>query len=132
MKCDKLVIEVNQGCPRGYAFTINQRICNTDGTYYTTPLDLTGVEVEFLVKKAPYYKLPSLIEKHITESSSLEDTGQITDGKNGQFYIQITQEESIKLLPGEYALMMRIIDKDTVSHLSGDGNNYAIYRVCYQ
>ena len=132
MECNKLVLEVNQGCPRGYAFTVNQRICNTDGSYSISPLDLTGVQVEFLVKKAPYYKLPSLIEKYITETSSLTDTGQITDSENGQFYVQINQDESVKLPPGEYALMIRIIDKDTVNHLSGDGNNYAIYRVCYQ
>lgn len=129
---DKLVVEVNQGCPRGYAFTVNQRVCNTDGTYNIAPLDLTGMTIEFLVKKAPYYKLPSLISKYITESSSLVDTGQITDGTKGQFYVQLTLEETVKLPPGEYALMIRIIDKDTVSHLSGDGNNYAIYRVCYQ
>lgn len=131
MKCDKLVLEINQGCPRGYGFTIRQKVYNEDDITYS-PLDLTGLEVEFLVKKAPYYKLPNLIEKHITETTSLVDTGQITDGVNGQFYVQINQDESVKLPPGEYALMIRIIDKDTVSHLSGDGNNYAIYRVCYQ
>lgn len=130
---DKLVLEINQGCPRGYAFTINQKVYGDDNTIYTLePLDLTGMEIEFLVKKAPYYKLPSLISKMISETSSLVDTGQITDAKNGQFFVQITQEESIKLPVGEYALMMRIIDKDTVNHISGDGNNYAIYRVCYQ
>ena len=132
MECKKLVMEVNQGCPRGFAFTIKQRTYNDEGTLELVPLDLQGMEIEFLVKKSPYYKLPSLIEKHITETSSLVDTGQITDGLNGQFFVQITLEESIKLPPGEYALMMRIIDKDTVNHISGDGNNYAIYRVCYQ
>lgn len=132
MKCDKLVIEVNQGCPRGFAFTIKQKTYNNEGDLELIPLDLQGMEIEFLVKKSPYYKLPSLIEKHITETSSLVDTGQITDGVNGQFFVQITLEESVKLPPGEYALMMRIIDKDTVNHISGDGNNYAIYRVCYQ
>lgn len=132
MKCDKLVMEVNQGCPRGFAFTIKQKTYNNEGDLELIPLDLQGMEIEFLVKKSPYYNLPSLIEKHITETSSLVDTGQITDGVNGQFFIQITLEESVKLPPGEYALMMRIIDKDTVNHISGDGNNYAIYRVCYQ
>lgn len=131
MKCDKLVLEINQGCPRGFGFTIKQKIYNEDEVTYT-PLDLTGLEVEFLVKKAPYYKLPSLIEKYITEATDLADVGQITDASNGKFYVQITLQDSIKLPPGEYALMIRIIDKDTVSHLSGDGNNYAIYRVCYQ
>lgn len=129
---DKLVLEVNQGCPRGYAFTIKQKVCNSDGSYNIVPLDLSGMTIEFLVKKAPYYKLPNLIAKYITESSSLVDMGQITDAKNGQFFVQITQEESVKLPPGEYALVIRIVDKDTVNHISGDGNNYAIYRVCYQ
>lgn len=132
MECNKLVLEVNQGCPRGYAFTVRQKVYNDEGNITYNPLDLTGMTIEFLVKKAPYYKLPSLISKYITESSSTIDTGQITDGANGQFMVQITQEESVKLPPGEYALIIRIIDKDTVNHLSGDGNNYAIYRVCYQ
>lgn len=132
MECEKLVMEVNQGCSRGFAFTIKQRTYNNEGELQLVPLDLQGMEIEFLVKKSPYYKLPSLIEKHITETSSLVDTGQITDGLNGQFFVQITLEESTKLPPGEYALMMRIVDKDTVNHISGDGNNYAIYRVCYQ
>ena len=73
----------------------------------------------------------SLIEKNITEVEDLTQ-GQITEPADGKFTLQITKDDSVKLNPGEYALVINMVDKDTLTHLSGDGNNYAIYRVCYQ
>lgn len=131
MANEKLVVEVNQGCPRGYQFTINQRILNNDCEYNITPLNLTGLTINVQIKKAPYYKLPALIEKNINESSDA-DTGFIENASEGRFVLQINKEDSIKLPPGEYSLLIQIIDQDTYTHLSGDGDNYAIYRVCYQ
>lgn len=129
---DKLVLEVNQGCPRGFGFTLKQKVWNTETNEYDmVPVDLTGLTINVQVKMAPYVTLPALIEKNITEVEDLTQ-GQITDATNGKFKLQITQEESVKLNPGEYALIMNMIDKDTLTHLSGSGNNYGIYRVCYQ
>lgn len=132
MEQDKLVLQVNEGCPRGFLFTIKQRIYDSENCEYNTiPLDLTGLTVRVEIKKAPYYKLKPLIQKNITETSDSE-VGVIQDATNGQFVLQINTDESIMLPQGEYALMITIIDKDTYTHLSGDGDNYAIYRVCYQ
>ena len=130
--CNRLILEINQGCPRGYSFTINQKVYNLETKEYeTSPLNLTDLTINVQVKYAPYVTLPALIEKNITEVEDLTQ-GQITDPTNGKFTLQITKDDSVKLNPGEYALIINIIDKDTLTHLSGDGNNYAIYRVCYQ
>lgn len=129
---DRLVLEINQGCPRGFGFTLKQKVWNNDTNKYNmVPVDLTGLTINVQVKMAPYVTLPALIEKNITEVEDLTQ-GQITDATNGKFKLQITQEDSVKLNPGEYALVINMVDKDTLTHLSGDGNNYAIYRVCYQ
>lgn len=129
---NRLVLEINQGCPRGFGFTLKQKVWNNDTNEYNmVPVDLTGLTINVQVKMAPYVTLPALIEKNITEVEDLTQ-GQITDATNGKFKLQITQEDSVKLNPGEYALVINMVDKDTLTHLSGDGNNYAIYRVCYQ
>lgn len=129
---DRLVLEINQGCPRGFGFTLKQKVWNNDTNEYNmVPVDLTGLTINVQVKMAPYVTLPALIEKDITEVEDLTQ-GQITDATNGKFKLRITQEDSVKLNPGEYALVINMVDKDTLTHLSGDGNNYAIYRVCYQ
>nr|DAJ02614.1 MAG TPA: hypothetical protein [Bacteriophage sp.] len=129
---DRLVLEINQGCPRGFGFTLKQKVWNNNTNEYNmVPVDLTGLTINVQVKMAPYVTLPALIEKNITEVEDLTQ-GQITDATNGKFKLQITQEDSVKLNPGEYALVINMVDKDTLTHLSGDGNNYAIYRVCYQ
>lgn len=129
---NRLVLEINQGCPRGFGFTLKRKVWNNDTNEYNmVPVDLTGLTISVQVKMAPYVTLPALIEKNITEVEDLTQ-GQITDATNGKFKLQITQEESVKLNPGEYALVINMVDKDTLTHLSGDGNNYAIYRVCYQ
>ena len=128
----RLVLEINQGCPRGYSFTINQKVYNSKTDEYETgPLDLTGLTVNVQIKRAPYSALPSLIEKNITEVEDLT-IGQIVDAINGKFNIQFTEDDSVKLNPGEYALMIYIVDKDTYTLISGEGNDYGIYRVCYQ
>lgn len=129
---DRLVLEINQGCPRGFGFTLKQKVWNNDTNEYNmVPVDLTGLTINVQVKMAPYVTLPALIEKNITEVEDLTQ-GQITEPTKGKFTLQITQEDSVKLNPGEYALVINMVDKDTLTHLSGDGNNYAIYRVCYQ
>lgn len=129
---ERLVLQVNQGCPRGFGFTLQQRVYQEDtDTYNIVPVDITGLTIRVMIKMAPYAKLPALIDKEITEDSEA-DVGLITDPINGKFTLQINEEDSNKLKPGEYALIVQLVDQDTYTHLSGDGNNYAIYRVCYQ
>lgn len=132
---EHLVLEINQGCPRGYSFTINQqtRGINEDGNEIIViePLDLTGYTIEFRVKEAPYYKLPSLISKDITENE-VPTVGFIEEPTEGKFQVQLTMEDTLKLPPRDYALCVYLKDKDTFTNISGDGNRFAIFRVCTQ
>lgn len=132
MANEKLILEINEGCPRGFNFTIKQRVCNTETNEYDiVPLPLNGLTVRVEIKKAPYFRLPPLIRKDITEVEN-PDVGVITDPTNGKFTLQINQDDSTMLPHGEYSLMICLVDKDTYTHISGDGDSYAIYRVCYQ
>lgn len=138
MSCNNgkhLVLEVNQGYPRGYSFTINQThyTLDEDGNEVGViePLDLTGYTIEFRVKEAPYYKLKSLISKDITEVEDLTQ-GWISEPTEGKFQVQLTKEDTLKLPPKDYALCVYIKDKDTFTNISGDGNKFAIFRVCTQ
>lgn len=130
-----LVLEVNQGCPRGYSFTLNQirYTLDEDGNEVGViePLDLTNLVVEFRVKEAPYYKLKSLISKDITEVEDLTK-GWISEPTEGKFQVQLTMEDTLKLPPKDYALCIYLKDKDTFTNISGDGNKFAIFRVCTQ
>lgn len=138
MSCNNgkhLVLEVNQGYPRGYSFTINQihYTLDEDGNEIGViePLDLTGYTIEFRVKEAPYYKLKSLISKDITTTEDLTQ-GWISEPTEGKFQVQLTKEDTLKLPPKDYALCVYIKDKDTFTNISGDGNKFAIFRVCTQ
>lgn len=138
MSCNNgkhLVLEINQGCPRGYSFTINQThyTLDEDGNEIGViePLDLTGYTIEFRVKEAPYYKLKSLISKDITTTEDLTQ-GWISEPAEGKFQVQLTKEDTLKLPPKDYALCVYIKDKDTFTNISGDGNRFAIFRVCTQ
>lgn len=120
---DRMVVEVNQGCPRGFSFTLLQD---------EQPMDLTNLTVLFQVKISPYFKLPSLIEKEVTEDSDRTTVGVITDPTQGVFQIQLTMEDTLKLPPDDYPLMITIVDKDTRTNISSDGNYNAVFRVCHQ
>lgn len=123
MACNKLVMEVNQKCPRGFSFTIKQN---------GQPMDLTNYNIVFMVKFAPYYTLPDIIKKTITLDSDTATVGRITDPTQGQFTVQITDEDTIKVPPNEYSLMLNLVEttSNIVTKLSGEGNKYAIFRVC--
>lgn len=138
MSCNNgkhLVLEVNQGYPRGYSFTINQThyTLDEDGNEIGViePLDLTGYTIEFRVKEAPYYKLKSLISKDITEVEDLTQ-GWISEPTEGKFQVQLTKEDTLKLPPKDYALCVYIKNQDTFTNISGDGNKFAIFRICTQ
>ena len=131
---NRLVVEVNQGCPRGFGFTLLEKVYSPSGdTYEERPVNLTDQAIEVKVKMAPYDKLPALISKLVTSDSDNTIDGMINNPTQGEFVVYFTQEDTVKLPPNDYALIMRLIGNGTsVYHLSGDGNNYAIFRVCYE
>lgn len=131
---NRLVLEINQGCPRGFEFTLLEKIYDSgEDTYKEVPFDLTGRTIEVQVKMAPYIKLPALISKTITQDSDSDLVGLISEPTEGKFVMQFTKEDVDKLPPNDYALIVLLVDSEQSKyHLSGDGNNYAIFRVCYE
>jgi hypothetical protein len=130
--CNRLVVEIKQGEARGFGFTIQQKVFNTETQEYELkPFDLTGMEVHFQVKIAPYFNLPSLIDKIISETSSEVAVGLISYPTEGKFKVQITEQEALRN-PYDYALIITVVDKDTKYIISGEGNTSGIFRVCKQ
>lgn len=128
---NRLVMEVNQGCPRGFSFTLLQsRINSESGETEQVPIDLTNYTVRFRVKAAPYYKLENLIQKDITTTSDSQSVGIITNPTDGKFQVQLTMEDTLKLPPAEYALCIYLDNNGCMTNISGEGNRYAIFRVC--
>lgn len=113
--CDKeekrLILEINQGCPRGYDFTILQN---------DLPMNLLDYNVIAQVKYEPYFNLTPLIEIR-------------TEGReDGTFTLNFTEEDTLKLPPDDYALVVLLEQNGVVTNISGEGNIYSIFRVCYQ
>ena len=118
----ELVLEVKQNESRSFGFTIEQN---------DEPLDLTGYTVNFLVKKAPYPSLENLIEKTITEEY-VDNVGYIYEPTDGKFYVIIDQEDTTKLPPYDYSLVVEITNGEQVINISGNGNTRSVFRVCHQ
>ena len=127
---DRLILEVDRGYARGYGFTLLQRVLDAEtGEYNNVPIDLTGLTVLFQVKLSPYVEVKPLIAKEITESSDAVAVGYINNSTQGQFQVQITNEESMLLKPRDSSLCIYLKDKDTFTNISRNGNYYAIFRV---
>lgn len=119
----RLVLEIKQGESRGFGFTIEQD---------NQPMNLTGFTVLFEVKRSPYFVLPAIITKTITETSSDIDTGRISYPLEGKFKVIITEDETIKYNPADYFLIITLIDQDTKIIISGEGDTSGIFRICKQ
>lgn len=130
--CDRLVMEINQGEDRAFGFTIYTRYCNQEtGQDVSEPYDLTGKTIVFQIKKAPYYAIPALIEKEITETSDEYSIGNIYNPTGGQFKIQVVQEETL-YPPDDYYAIIRCKDQTQEFAIAGEGNKSGIFRICKQ
>ena len=130
---NKLVLEVNQGCPRGFAFTLEQRKFNTETREYEiTPLDLTLYDIVMQVKTSPFIAISPLISKTINLNSDETTVGKITNAVDGQFTLQVTMEDTLKLPPANYSLILYLVQDGIYTNIGADGNDYAIFRVCHQ
>lgn len=130
---NKLVLEVNQGCPRGFAFTLEQtKLNNETCEYETIPLDLTPYDIVMQVKMSPFVAIPPLISKTINLNSDETKVGKITNAVDGQFTLQVTMEDTLKLPPADYSLILYLVQNGIYTNIGADGNEYAIFRVCHQ
>lgn len=128
-----LVMEVNQGCPRGFALTLLQNVYDpTTGEYHTEPVNLNEYNILCEVKLSPYRSIRPLIKKIITTDSDEENVGKVTDGIAGKFTIQITEDDLKCLAPQDYSLLLYLENNGIYTNIGADGNQYAIFRVCHQ
>ena len=118
---NRLVVEVKQGEARSFGFTIKQK---------GEPMDLTDYTVTVQVKKSPYFKVKSLIEKRVT--TTLTGDGRIYDAEQGQFKITFTESDTTELPPDDYYLIIFLENGPTKIIISGEGNKSGILRFCKQ
>lgn len=118
---NRLVVEVKQGEARSFGFTIKHN---------KEPMDLTDYQVVVQVKKSPYFKVQSLIEKVVT--AELGEAGQIYDAEQGQFKITFTESDTTILPPDDYYLIIFLENGPTKIIISGEGNKSGILRFCKQ
>lgn len=118
---NRLVVEVKQGEARSFGFTVKHN---------KEPMDLTDYTVIVQVKKSPYFKVKSLIEKRVT--TELSDSGQIYDAELGRFKITFTESDTTKLPPDDYYLIIFLENGPTKIIISGEGNKSGILRFCKQ
>lgn len=117
----ELVLEVKQGEARPFGFTIEKD---------DQPFDLTGWTINFMVKKAPYAKLSSIISKTITETYSSD--GHIYSPLTGEFEAFITEEDTTELPPYDYSLVIEMTDGEQILNISGNCNTRSVFRICCQ
>lgn len=118
---NRLVVEVRQGEARSFGFTIKQK---------GEPMDLTDYTVTVQVKKSPYFKVKSLIEKRVT--TTLTGDGRIYDAELGRFKITFTEVDTTELPPDDYYLIIFLENGSTKIIISGEGNKSGILRFCKQ
>lgn len=118
---NRLVVEVKQGEARSFGFTVKHN---------KEPMDLTNYQVVVQVKKSPYFKVKSLIEKIIT--TTLSNSGQIYDPELGQFKVTFTEKDTVTLPPNDYFLIIYLVNGPTKIIISGEGNTSGILRFCKQ
>lgn len=114
-------MEVKQGESRSFGFTIKQK---------GEPMDLSDYTVTVQIKKSPYFKVKSLIEKRVT--TKLSDDGRIYDAALGQFKITFTESDTTELPPDDYYLIIFLENGPTKIIISGEGNKSGILRFCKQ
>ena len=118
---NRLVLEVKQSEARSFGFTIKQK---------DEPMDLSDYTVIVQVKKSPYFKVKTLIEKRVT--TELTDNGRIYDAEQGQFKITFTEVDTTELPPDDYYLIIFLENGPTKIIISGEGNKSGILRFCKQ
>lgn len=108
MKCScqcqpTLNMKIKKGESLGFVFDLKQN---------NEPVDLSGAEVLFQVRENLLDDGVFLINKTITENSSINTIGQIINPTEGQFVIKVTSEDTQNLtsLRPYYAAIYYVID----------------------
>lgn len=119
---NNLKVCVKQGEELDIPFTLKEN---------NNPMDLTGYNVRFQVKKVPLIDKPSMIDKIITSSSNENEVGIINNPVGGEFKIHLLEEDTSYPV-GEYSLIISLEGENYIDIISSDCCNKAIYKICEQ
>lgn len=123
-----LILSLPQGTSRSYEFTINSK----DDLDEIIPFDLTEYEVLFQVKSGYYESLPALIEKNITLTSDRNTVGDINEPTEGKFNVWIDYDDYKELSPGEYPLIIHLVQNEQMFNISKIYNRRSVFRISEQ
>lgn len=104
---------ITYGIGRGYTSSIQ----TTENGVNFTPLDLNLFAIKFKVLGSPTADAKVLVEHLITQDSSIDEGGQITDPDNGEFSFTITAEDTRILGLGHHPIAIDLLDADTLEYV---------------
>lgn len=78
------------------------------------PFDLSDYAVSFKILGSPTANAEVLVEHIITETSDLDEDGQITDAQNGQFTFNVTAEDTATIGLGQHPIKIDIVDSESL------------------
>ena len=120
---DRLILNVKQGEDKSFSIAIKDKQSN--------PVDLTGYTVEVNIKKYPLFKVDSLITKVFGVTPV--DGSYIADAEDGEIILKILAEETIKLNPDFYYLIITLINGNgNRTIISGEGDKSGVLKICNQ
>ena len=85
-----------------------------DETGEFIPFDLSDYAVSFKILGSPTANAEVLVEHIITETTELDEDGQITDAQNGQFTFNITAEDTATIGIGQHPIKIDIVDSESL------------------
>lgn len=94
-------------------FSVSVNILD-DETGEFVPFDLSDYAVSFKVLGSPTANAEVLVEHIITETTDLDNDGQITDAQNGQFTFNITAEDTVTIGIGQHPIKIDIVDSESL------------------
>lgn len=94
-------------------FSVSVNILD-DETGEFVPFDLSDYAVSFKVLGSPTANAEVLVEHIITETTDLDNDGQITDAQNGQFTFNITAEDTATIGIGQHPIKIDIVDSESL------------------
>ncbi len=94
-------------------FSVSVNILD-DETEEFIPFDLSDYAVSFKILGSPTANAEVLVEHIITETTDLDEDGQITDAQNGQFTFNITAEDTATIGIGQHPIKIDIVDSESL------------------
>lgn len=111
------------GTTKTFSVSINSKMDedDTSSTYIEhngekfVPFDLSNYSIKFKIMGSATANASVLVEHLITQTTDIEEIGQITNAANGEFNFTISAEDTIKVGLGKHPIMIELVDIDTLA-----------------